>query len=166
MATNPEAAPAGAQTFKLVDASTQPAADCGCGGHEVPEAVPASSGCGCGGHEAPEADSASSSCGCGGHGGGHGHRHRHRHGHEHRGGAGVVHQSSDDELVIHSIPRVVRHAVLFAAVDSLPVGENIRIRAPHQPEPLFAHLRDSSSHYRVETLEAGPSWRYRVTRLA
>ena len=78
----------------------------------------------------------------------------------------MVHQISDDELVIHSIPRVVRHAVLFAAVDSLPVGENIRIRAPHQPEPLFAHLRDSSSHYRVETLEAGPSWRYRVTRLA
>ena len=160
MATNPEAAPAGAQTFKLVDASTQPAADCGCGGHEAPEAAP--SGCGCGGHEAPEAAPASSSCGCGGHGGGH----RNRHGHEHRGGAGVVHQSSDDELVIHSIPRVVRHAVLFAAVDSLPVGENIRIRAPHQPEPLFAHLRDSSSHYRVETLEAGPSWRYRVTRLA
>ena len=181
MATNPEAAPAGAQTFKLVDASTQPAGDCGCGGHEAPEAAPASSSCGCGGHEAPEAVPASSSCGCGGHeapeavpassgcgcgGHGGGHRHRHRHGHEHRGGAGVVHQSSDDELVIHSIPRVVRHAVLFAAVDSLPVGENIRIRAPHQPEPLFAHLRDSSSHYRVETLEAGPSWRYRVTRLA
>ena len=160
MATNPEAAPAGAQTFKLVDASTQPAGDCGCGGHGSTDADSASSGCGCGGHEAPEAAPASSSCGCGGHGGGH------RHGHEHRGGAGVVHQSSDDELVIHSIPRVVRHAVLFAAVDSLPVGENIRIRAPHQPEPLFAHLRDSSSHYRVETLEAGPSWRYRVTRLA
>lgn len=160
MATNPEAAPAGAQTFKLVDASTQPAGDCGCGGHGSTDADSASSSCGCGGHEAPEAAPASSSCGCGGHGGGH------RHGHEHRGGAGVVHQSSDDELVIHSIPRVVRHAVLFAAVDSLPVGENIRIRAPHQPEPLFAHLRDSSSHYRVETLEAGPSWRYRVTRLA
>ena len=158
MATNPEAAPAGAQTFKLVDASTQPAADCGCGGHGSTDADSASSGCGCGGHEAPEAVPAPSSCGCGGH--------RHRHGHEHRGGAGVVHQSSDDELVIHSIPRVVRHAVLFAAVDSLPDGENIRIRAPHQPEPLFAHLRDSSSHYRVETLEAGPSWRYRVTRLA
>lgn len=160
MATNPEAAPAGAQTFKLVDASTQSAGDCGCGGHGSTDADSASSSCGCGGHEAPEAAPAPSSCGCGGHGGGH------RHGHEHRGGAGVVHQSSDDELVIHSIPRVVRHAVLFAAVDSLPVGENIRIRAPHQPEPLFAHLRDSSSHYRVETLEAGPSWRYRVTRLA
>lgn len=160
MATNPEAAPAGAQTFKLVDASTQSAGDCGCGGHGSTDADSASSSCGCGGHEAPEAAPAPSSCGCGGHGGGH------RHGNEHRGGAGVVHQSSDDELVIHSIPRVVRHAVLFAAVDSLPVGENIRIRAPHQPEPLFAHLRDSSSHYRVETLEAGPSWRYRVTRLA
>mgnify|MGYP000892394540 FL=1 len=144
-------------------------------------------GCGCGGHghghggghghgaQAAEAPaerphemaaepmtSTAGGCGCGGHGGGHGHAH----GKAHAAGAGVIHRPGADELVIHSIPRVVRHAVLFAAVDNLPVGENIRIRAPHQPEPLFAHLRDSSSHYRVETLEAGPSWRYRVTRLA
>ena len=101
-------------------------------------------------------------CGCGGHGGGHGHAH----GKEHAGGAGVIHRPGADELVIHSIPRVVRHAVLFAAVDNLPVGENIQICAPHQPEPLFAHLQDSEQHYRVETLEAGPvDWRYRITRL-
>ena len=64
-------------------------------------------------------------------------------------------------------PHVVRHAVLFAAVDNLPVGENLQICAPHQPEPLFAHLQNSEQHYRVETLEAGPiDWRYRITRLA
>ncbi len=101
-------------------------------------------------------------CGCGGHGGGHGHAH----GKAHAAGAGVIHRPGADELVIHSIPRVVRHAVLFAAVDNLPVGENIQICAPHQPEPLFAHLQDSEQHYRVETLEAGPvDWRYRITRL-
>ena len=83
------------------------------------------------------------------------------------GGVGVIHRPGADELVIHSIPRVVRHAVLFAAVDNLPVGENIQICAPHQPEPLFAHLQDSEQHYRVETLEVGPvDWRYRITRLA
>ena len=61
----------------------------------------------------------------------------------------------------------MRHAVLFAAVDNLPVGENLQICAPHQPEPLFAHLKDSAQHYRVETLEVGPvDWRYRITRLA
>ena len=88
-------------------------------------------------------------------------------GNVHTGGAGVIHRPGADELVIHSIPRVVRHAVLFAAVDNLPVGENIQICAPHQPEPLFAHLQDSEQHYRVETLEAGPvDWRYRITRLA
>ena len=98
-------------------------------------------------------------CGCGGHGGGHGK--------VHAGGAGVIRRPGADELVIHSIPRVVRHAVLFAAVDNLPVGENLQICAPHQPEPLFAHLQDSTQHYRVETLEAGPvDWRYRITRLA
>ncbi|MBF0959303.1 MAG: DUF2249 domain-containing protein [Actinomyces sp.] len=150
------------------------------------EQAPEQGGCGCGGHggghghghghgaaaQAAEAPaerphemaaepiaSTAGGCGCGGHGGGHGK--------VHAGGAGVIHRPGADELVIHSIPRVVRHAVLFAAVDNLPVGENLQICAPHQPEPLFAHLQDSTQHYRVETLEAGPvDWRYRITRLA
>ena len=154
---------------------------------EAPAAqAPEQGGCGCGGHggghghghghgaaaQAAEAPaerphemaaepitSTAGGCGCGGHGGGHGK--------VHAGGAGVIHRPGADELVIHSIPRVVRHAVLFAAVDNLPVGENLQICAPHQPEPLFAHLQDSTQHYRVETLEAGPvDWRYRITRLA
>lgn len=167
---------------------------CGCGGEGKKERAAAEQapdqrggGCGCGGHghghggghghgaQAAEAPaerphemaaepmtSTAGGCGCGGHGGGHGHAH----GKAHAAGAGVIHRPGADELVIHSIPRVVRHAVLFAAVDNLPVGENIQICAPHQPEPLFAHLQDSEQHYRVETLEAGPvDWRYRITRL-
>ena len=136
-------------------------ADCGCGGHDAPAERP---------HEmaaepiaAEPIASTAGGCGCGGHGGGHGRGH----GKAHPGGAGVIHRPGADELVIHSIPRVVRHAVLFAAVDNLPVGENLQICAPHQPEPLFAHLKDSTQHYRVETLEVGPvDWRYRITRLA
>ena len=151
------------QMFKLVDANTVPSEDgscgCGCGGegkkeHAAAEQAPAPA------EQAP--DQRGGGCGCGGHGGGHGHAH----GKAHAAGAGVIHRPGADELVIHSIPRVVRHAVLFAAVDNLPVGENIQICAPHQPEPLFAHLQDSEQHYRVETLEAGPvDWRYRITRL-
>lgn len=160
---------------------------CGCGGHggghghghghgaaaQAAEAPAEHAGCGCGGHDAPAERphemaaepiaSTAGGCGCGGHGGGHGRGH----GKDHPGGAGVIHRPGADELVIHSIPRVVRHAVLFAAVDNLPVGENLQICAPHQPEPLFAHLKDSAQHYRVETLEVGPvDWRYRITRLA
>ena len=160
---------------------------CGCGGHggghghghghvaaaQAAEAPAEHAGCGCGGHDAPAERphemaaepiaSTAGGCGCGGHGGGHGRGH----GKAHPGGAGVIHRPGADELVIHSIPRVVRHAVLFAAVDNLPVGENLQICAPHQPEPLFAHLQDSTQHYRVETLEVGPvDWRYRITRLA
>ena len=163
-------------------------AGCGCGGHEAAEQAPAEhAGCGCGGHEAAEqAPAEHAGCGCGGHdapaerphemaaepiastaggcGCGDGAPSA---GNVHAGGAGVIHRPGADELVIHSIPRVVRHAVLFAAVDNLPVGENIQICAPHQPEPLFAHLQDSEHHYRVETLEVGPvDWRYRITRLA
>ena len=165
-------------------------AGCGCGGHDAPaaEAPAEHAGCGCGGHDAPaaEAPAEQGGCGCGGHdapaerphemaaepiastaggcGCGDGAPSA---GNVHAGGAGVIHRPGADELVIHSIPRVVRHAVLFAAVDHLPVGENLQICAPHQPEPLFAHLQDSTQHYRVETLEAGPAdWRYRITRLA
>lgn len=102
---------------------------------------------------------ASTACGCGGGG--------RAEDSAHPGSAAVIRVPGADELVIHSIPRVVRHAVLFAAVDALPVGENLQICAPHQPEPLFAHLQDSEQHYRVETLEVGPvDWRYRITRLA
>ena len=147
---------------------------CGCGGHghgaEAAEAPAEHAGCGCGGHDAPAERphemaaepiaSTAGGCGCGGHD-------APSAGNVHAGGAGVIHRPGADELVIHSIPRVVRHAVLFAAVDNLPVGENIQICAPHQPEPLFAHLQDSEQHYRVETLEVGPvDWRYRITRLA
>lgn len=152
-------------------------AGCGCGGHggghghaaQVAEAPAEHAGCGCGGHEAPAErphemaaepmTSTAGGCGCG--------DGAPSAGNVHAGGAGVIHRPGADELVIHSIPRVVRHAVLFAAVDNLPVGENIQICAPHQPEPLFAHLQDSEQHYRVETLEVGPvDWRYRITRLA
>ena len=155
-------------------------AGCGCGGHDgghghghghgaAAEAPAEHAGCGCGGHDAPAErphemaaepmTSTAGGCGCG--------DGAPSAGNVHAGGAGVIHRPGADELVIHSIPRVVRHAVLFAAVDNLPVGENIQICAPHQPEPLFAHLQDSTQHYRVETLEAGPvDWRYRITRLA
>ena len=143
---------------------------CGCSGHghgaEAAEAPAEHAGCGCGGHDAPAerphemaAEPIAGGCGCG--------DGAPSAGNVHAGGAGVIHRPGADELVIHSIPRVVRHAVLFAAVDNLPVGENIQICAPHQPEPLFAHLQDSEQHYRVETLEVGPvDWRYRITRLA
>ncbi len=143
---------------------------CGCGGHDAPaaEAPAEHAGCGCGDgapaerpHEmaAEPIESTAGGCGCG--------DGAPSAGNVHAGGAGVIHRPGADELVIHSIPRVVRHAVLFAAVDNLPVGENIQICAPHQPEPLFAHLQDSEQHYRVETLEVGPvDWRYRITRLA
>lgn len=150
-------------------------AGCGCGGHggghaaQAAEAPAEHAGCGCGGHEAPAERphemaaepiaSTAGGCGCG--------DGAPSAGNVHAGGAGVIHRPGADELVIHSIPRVVRHALLFAAVDNLPVGENIQICAPHQPEPLFAHLQDSEQHYRVETLEVGPvDWRYRITRLA
>lgn len=165
-------------------------ADCGCGGHEAVEQAPAEHvGYSCDGHgvpaEATEAPAEQGGCGCGGHdvsterphemvaepiestvggygcGGG-----APSAGNVYAGGAGVIHCPGTDEPVIHSILRAVRHAVLFAVVGNLPVGENIQICALHQLEPLFVYLRDSEQHYRVETLEISPvGWRYHITRL-
>lgn len=146
--TLPEAAaPGTGQQFKLVDVSTTPSeggCGCGCGGH------------GHGAQEAPKAEAAAhGGCGCGDHG---------------QGTAHVVSQDPavrEDELVIHSLPKVVRHALLFAAMDNLPLGASLIVVAPHQPVPLFNYLQESESHYRVETIETGPvDWRYRVTRLS
>lgn len=145
--TLPEAAaPGTGQQFKLVDVSTTPSeggCGCGCGGHGKKEQA-----------AAPAAES-HGGCGCGDHG---------------QGTAHVVSQDPairEDELVIHSLPKVVRHALLFAAMDNLPLGASLIVVAPHQPVPLFNYLQESESHYRVETIETGPvDWRYRVTRLS
>lgn len=139
--TPPTATPGGAhQTFKLVAADTKP------------ENLKAEGG-GCGGH-GHGGDRSAGGCGCGGHG--------------RRGEAARARASSAvEELVIHSIPKLVRHAALFAAIDAIPVGENLVIVAPHQPAPLFRRLEASEAHYRVETLDAGPDdWRYRITRIS
>lgn len=141
--TMPEAAPTTThQVFTLVDARTKVEdlkTDGGCG-------------CGCGGHGRGRTQSAA---------------HRRPTAYELPEGSGVAEASGVEELHIHSLPKVVRHALVFHAMDILPVGENIRILAPHTPQTLFEHLQNSESHYRVETLEEGPlDWRYRITRLS
>lgn len=134
------------QTFTLVDANTKT------------ENMKSGGGCGCGGH-----GHGHGGCGCGGHGRGHGHRH----GHSLESAAGEDATTRVEELEIHAIPKVVRRAVVTAAIDALPVGENLQVLAPHRPERLFAHLEESVAHYRVETVERGPgAWRYRITRIS
>ncbi len=161
--TNPEAAaPTERQMFRLSDVRVSPQSGrgggCGCGGKgHAQRAAQVSPAQGAADprltEAAPAPVRAGGGCGCGGHG--------HRSGHGGHGGAG------GEELVATSIPKAVRHAVLAAAMDALPVGENLVLAAPHQPDHVFEHLQNSEAHYRVETLQAGPeSWRYRITRLS
>ncbi|QWW19516.1 DUF2249 domain-containing protein [Schaalia sp. 19OD2882] len=171
--TNPEAVASGERrVFRLVDSrvADQPSrgGGCGCGGHGHGRSAAA----GDSGEASPEpavhAPSTGGGCGCGGKGRRHGHGNGHGAGaHVSPGGQGPDVQAADDELVVTSIPKVVRHAALFAALDAIPVGENLVLRAPHRPDPVFAHLQESEAHYRVETLEDGPrDWRHRITRLS
>lgn len=144
-----EAAPqSGLQTFRLVDAQT---------------IATAGEGCGCGGH------GAGGGCGCGGHG----HAHRHTSGPvgSDAGAPATPERTKVDteagELDVHALPPLVRRELLLHAADVLPVGQSLVVKAPHQPERLFDHLREAEAHYRVETIDAGPvEWRYRITRIS
>lgn len=121
--TMPEAAPTTThQVFTLVDARTKV------------EDLKTDGGCGCGGHGRGRTQSAA---------------HRRPTAYELPEGSGVAEASGVEELDIHALPKVVRHALVFHAMDILPVGENIRILAPHTPQTLFEHLQNSESHYRV-----------------
>lgn len=179
------------QTFKLVDARVTPHeghGGCGCGGHGGGRGHGGGGrgNCGCGGknthpHAQTDAlntasqtagspderrESPSGGCGCGGHrrSGGHGHGGGHG---QHQGQRTSAQEAEVEELIVHSIPRSVRRAALFAAVDAIPVGENLQVVTPHQPDRLFDYLQQSDAHYRVESLETGPeNWRYRITRLS
>lgn len=175
-ATLPDAASTpGTQVFKLVDSRVQPSAagGCGCGGKG-----------GCGGKKGSvdpgDVDAA----------GGHQHQHRHQRQHGHGGGGcgcgghgrrghhgeqtaspadahGQMNTESVEELRVRELPRVVRKQLLLHAVDVLPVNESLVVVTPHQPDPLFAHLQQSESHYRVQTQESGPErWSYLITRVS
>lgn len=79
----------------------------------------------------------------------------------------VVPGADAEELRVYELPRVVRKQLLLHAVDVLPVGESLNVVTNHQPDPLFAHLQQSESHYRVQTRESGPErWSYLVTRVS
>lgn len=175
-ATLPDAASTpGTQVFKLVDSRVEPAAagGCGCGG---------TGGCGGKKRSVDPGDAETS----GEHQHGHGHQHRHQHGHggggcgcgghgrrAHHGedAAAVGHEPAQanevEELRVQELPRVVRKQLLLHAMDVLPVNESLIVVTHHQPDPLFAHLQQSESHYRVQTRESGPErWSYLITRVS
>ena len=73
------------------------------------------------------------------------------------------------ELDVRVIPHAIRHATIFGALDSLPVGSGLVIIANHAPLPLLAQVeqRYREGAFEVSHLSEGPEeWKVQFRRTA
>ncbi|MFA9443727.1 DUF2249 domain-containing protein [Egicoccus sp. AB-alg6-2] len=77
-------------------------------------------------------------------------------------------ESADPELDARLIPRAVRHAAIFGALDAVGLGHALVLVAPHDPLPMLAQLEERQpGAFTVEYLQRGPDrWRLRLSRHA
>lgn len=76
------------------------------------------------------------------------------------------HDAEIPALDARVIPHAVRHAAIFGALDSLPVGGALDLTAPHNPLPLLAQLEERQpATWQIAYLVEGPeAWTLRLTR--
>lgn len=69
-------------------------------------------------------------------------------------------------LDARAIPHAIRHATIFGALGSIPVGGSMDLVAPHDPKPLLAQIAErEQGAVDVEYLQSGPeAWTLRLTR--
>ncbi len=70
------------------------------------------------------------------------------------------------ELDATVIPHAIRHATIFGALDSIPVGGSMVLKAPHNPLPLLDQIQGRwGEGFSWTYLEEGPQdWRLQFTR--
>ena len=82
--------------------------------------------------------------------------------------SGDVARDGVEELDIREVPRPLRHPMIFAKFDALPVGGALRLINDHDPVPLnrqFEMIRPGQLLWEYE--ERGPQlFRIRITRVA
>ncbi len=75
---------------------------------------------------------------------------------------------SVEELDLRNVPRPLRHSLIFAKFDALPIGGSMRLLNDHDPIPLnrqFETIRPEQAMWEYE--ERGPNlFRIRITRIA
>jgi len=73
-----------------------------------------------------------------------------------------------EELNLRNVPRPLRHPLIFAKFDALPIGGSMRLLNHHDPIPLnrqFETIRPEQVLWEYE--ERGPNlFRIRITRIA
>lgn len=70
------------------------------------------------------------------------------------------------ELVVTSIPKIIRHGAIVGGLTSMKPGQQLVLVAPHDPKPLLTQLhRAAPDAFDVAYIEEGPEdWRLEITR--
>lgn len=81
-------------------------------------------------------------------------------------GCGKQQSAPEPELDATTIPREIRHATIFGALNSLKSGGSLVLSADHAPVPLLNQLEERSpGEFATEWVEEGPDvWKVRFTR--
>jgi uncharacterized protein (DUF2249 family) len=76
--------------------------------------------------------------------------------------------NSVEELDLRNVPRPLRHPLIFAKFDALPIGSSMRLLNDHDPIPLSRQLETIRPEQALwEYEERGPNlFRIRITRIA
>ncbi|MGC3953516.1 MAG: DUF2249 domain-containing protein [Propionicimonas sp.] len=82
------------------------------------------------------------------------------------GGCGCGCSGGTPELVLSSIPKIIRSGAVIGGLTSLRSGQQVVLVANHDPAPLLSALnRVAPDAFDLRFLEEGPqSWRVEVTR--
>jgi len=82
------------------------------------------------------------------------------------GGCGCGCSGGPAELVLSSIPKIMRSGAVIGGLTSLRPGQQIVLVAEHSPDPLLSALnRVAPDSFDLRRLEEGPqTWRIEVTR--
>ena len=70
------------------------------------------------------------------------------------------------ELDATVIPHAIRHATIFGALEAIPAGGAMILKAPHNPLPLLAQIREAHGDaIEVSYLQEGPeAWTLKLAR--
>lgn len=82
------------------------------------------------------------------------------------GGCGCGCSGGTPELVLSSIPKIMRSGAVIGGLTSLRPGQQVVLVADHSPAPLLSALeRVAPDSFTVTPLEQGPeAWRVEVVR--
>lgn len=73
--------------------------------------------------------------------------------------------SSDPVIDARLLPHEVRHAAIFGALDSIEIGKNLVVIAPHNPLPLIKQAQKRYDEISIDYLLEGPdAWHVRFGR--